>query len=94
MLPIHTIHEIFANHQDTEAGFCEKYHSHLGTHIEKTHTHCEILKTNAQVYNSPVFPFFNKVELSFFTIIKTGYKSIYINNYYNSVSARGPPELA
>lgn len=48
--PTHTIHSIFANHEDTADNFCATHHSHLGTHIEEQHTHCEFLKLNTPVY--------------------------------------------
>ena len=49
--PAHTIHDIFANHHDTADNFCKLYHSHLGTHVEEQHTHCDILKLDSPAYD-------------------------------------------
>lgn len=59
ILPTQTIHDLFADHIDTEDNYCQKYHSHLGTHIEETHIHCEILKLNSPVYSLPQLVSFN-----------------------------------
>jgi len=92
-LPTHTLHELFADHEDTEHGYCAKYHSHLGTHFEKQHSHCEILKTNTPVYNSPDFVILENTEAIFICEINTDYKSGYFNQNYLSVPARGPPAV-
>ncbi len=91
MLPTHTLHELFANHEDTEHDFCAKYHAHLGTHVEKKHTHCEILKTTAPVYNSPQLLIFEKTAPVFTAEIKSTYPSTYFNFHFRNVPARGPP---
>lgn len=48
--PVHTIHDLFADHQDTADNYCLVNHSHLGVHVESKHTHCEILDFNSAVY--------------------------------------------
>jgi hypothetical protein len=49
--PAHTIHDVFADHHDTADNFCKFYHSHLGTHVEEQHTHCDILKLDSPIYD-------------------------------------------
>jgi hypothetical protein len=49
--PAHTIHDLFADHHDRAGNFCKLYHSHLGTHVEEQHTHCDILKLDSPVYD-------------------------------------------
>jgi hypothetical protein len=49
--PAQTIHDIFADHHDTADNYCKLYHSHLGTHVEEQHTHCDILKLDSPVYD-------------------------------------------
>jgi hypothetical protein len=48
--PVHTIHDLFADHEDTADNYCLVNHSHLGVHVESKHTHCEVLEFNASVY--------------------------------------------
>ena len=91
ILPTHTLHDLFANHEDTEHDFCAKYHSHLGTHIEKKHTHCEILKVNTPVYDSPSLFIFKKIEAVIISEIKTNCKSAYFNQKHLNLPSRAPP---
>jgi hypothetical protein len=94
ILPTHTLHEWFADHEDTEHNFCEKYHSHLGIHVEKTHTHCEILKTNTPVYYSPSLPVFKTVQTVILSEISSAYESFLPSQASLNIPARGPPACA
>lgn len=91
ILPTHTIHALFANHQDTDHDFCAKNHSHLGTHIEIKHTHCDILKFNSPVYDSPALFVLEKIEAVFIAEVKTNCQSAYFNQNYLALPSRGPP---
>jgi hypothetical protein len=51
-LPPSVLHNAFANHTDTADNYCDFYHKDLGTHIESTHTTCDIFKTNSPIYDS------------------------------------------
>lgn len=53
ILPTHTIHDLFADHEDVADNFCLTHHAHLGTHIEEVHTHCDVLDINSPVYFTP-----------------------------------------
>ncbi len=91
MLPTHTLHDLFADHDDTAMDYCAAHHAHLGLHVEQKHTHCEILKINTPVYDSPDLLVFEKVEAIIISEIKTDYQSIYFNHHLLSIPARGPP---
>ena len=45
-------HKAFANHVDTEDNYCDFYHKDLGTHVEGSHTSCDILKTQTLLYDA------------------------------------------
>ena len=51
-LPPSVLHNAFANHTDTADNYCDFYHKDLGTHIESSHTSCDIFKTNTPVYDA------------------------------------------
>jgi len=51
-LPPSVLHKAFANHTDTADNYCDYYHKDLGTHVESSHTSCDIFKTNSPVYNA------------------------------------------
>lgn len=53
MIPVHTIHDLFADHHDTAENFCLVNHAHLGVHVEEAHTNCEILDLNSPAYFAP-----------------------------------------
>lgn len=48
--PIHSIHDIFADHEDTADNYCLLNHSHLGVHVESKHTHCDELDFTGAVF--------------------------------------------
>jgi hypothetical protein len=50
-LPPSMLHNTFANHTDTEDNYCNYFHKDLGTHVEGTHTSCDIFKTNTPIYD-------------------------------------------
>jgi hypothetical protein len=92
LLPAPMVHELFADHEDTAHDFC-KTHGHTGLHIEEKHTHCEILKTNTPVYNTPVFVSFQTSEVVLISEINTVSQSGYYTTSYVSIPARGPPAI-
>jgi hypothetical protein len=51
-LPPSVLHNAFANHIDTADNYCDYFHKDLGTHVESSHTSCDIFKTNTPVYNA------------------------------------------
>lgn len=53
MIPVHTMHDLFADHDDTAENYCLVNHAHLGTHLEEAHINCEILDVNTPVYFTP-----------------------------------------
>ena len=91
MFPTHTLHDLFANHEDTDFDFCAKYHSHLGTHIEKKHTHCEILKTITPVYDAPTLLLIKKIESVDISEITINQPSAYFSHKYPNLPSRAPP---
>jgi hypothetical protein len=92
-LPTHTIHDLFADHEDTEHGFCERYHAHLGTHVEKKHQHCDILKFNAPAYEPPSFLSLQKAERIIFASLFTSYSEAAKDQNLFLFPARGPPTV-
>src|ERR1043166_4525893 len=92
VLPNHTIHEIFADHQDTDHSQCAgEYFS--GVQVEKTHTHCEILKTNTPVYQHPSLVHVEKYVSSVIAEINCFPSAFYLSKYSYNFSVRGPPAL-
>ena len=91
VLPTSLWHSAFANHTDTADNFCDYYHKNLGTHIESSHTSCDIFKTNTPVYDAL------KVlhTLSVFRVVISQDKGVRILPYsYNPnirLPARAPP---
>ena len=51
-LPPSVLHNAFANHTDTVDNYCDFYHKDLGTHVESSHTSCDVFKTNTPVYDA------------------------------------------
>ncbi|MEO8760085.1 MAG: hypothetical protein ABI448_04290 [Bacteroidia bacterium] len=51
-LPPSVLHSAFANHTDTADNYCHYYHKDLGTHIECSHTSCDIFKANTPIYDA------------------------------------------
>lgn len=94
ILPTQTLHELFADHEDTEHGYCAKYHSHLGTHYETKHTHCDILDTNTPIYEKASFNTFETITAECVSIINTIYQSVSLNSHTTDLPARGPPAIA
>jgi hypothetical protein len=92
-LPAHTLHDLFADHEDTEHGFCERYHAHLGIHVEKKHRHCELLKTITPIYDQPSFFSLQKAETIIFASIFTSYSEKAKDQNFFSFPARGPPTV-
>jgi hypothetical protein len=93
MLPTHTMHNLFAHHEDTAHDYCATHHGHLGLHVEKKHTHCEILKTNTPVYDSPDLFVFEKTEAIIIAEVKSNYSSVHFNSLVFNIPARGPPTV-
>lgn len=50
LLPASIVHEAFADHTDTD---CHFDHNASAASVESTHTHCDIFKTNAPLYDIP-----------------------------------------
>lgn len=89
--PTHTLHDLFAGHEDTAYDFCRVHHSHLGTHIEEQHTHCDILKLNTPIYSLPELVI---VQALFFEIKSTlsDYSAVKTEpNLQYSLHSRAPP---
>jgi hypothetical protein len=94
ILPTHTLHDWFADHEDTEHNFCEKHLTHFGSQVEKTHTHCEILKTNTPVYDHPSLLVFKSIQVVVVSEIYTAYKPFLPSQILLNISGRGPPNVA
>lgn len=90
-LPPSLLHKAFANHTDTADNYCDYFHKDIGTHIESTHTNCDVFKTNTPVYDAL------KVlhTLSVFRIVISQYKALNVFSYSYvskiSLPARAPP---
>ena len=90
-LPTSLLHDAFANHTDTVDNYCDYYHKDLGTHVENSHTRCDIFKTNTPVYDAL------KVlhTFSVFRVVISQYKiaEIFSASYSPKISlpARAPP---
>lgn len=89
--PTQTIHDLFADHIDTEDNYCQKYHSHLGTHIEETHVHCEILKLNTPVYSVPQLVSLNCSVQFIETPLLLLIPELPITDQFGDLPARAPP---
>lgn len=91
--PAHTIHDLFANHHDTADNFCKLYHSHLGTHIEEQHTHCDILKLDSPAYDLTTLVVVNCVSTEINTSL-VAYKQDHdqVDLSYN-LPSRAPPVI-
>lgn len=94
ILPTHTIHDIFANHHDTADNFCKLYHSHLGTHVEEQHTHCDILNVNTPVYHAPQLVIVGEAPFIFKTISFRGHFGKPMPTHSCYIPARAPPVVA
>ena len=92
LIPNHTLHGLFANHDDTEHEYCAEHHS-SGTQVEKTHTHCQILDTNTPIYEKPSLVIFENNLNGISTEINTIYSFSYFNQQILLHSNRGPPAL-
>jgi hypothetical protein len=93
-LPAHTIHELFANHQDTSHEGCDHKHTVDFTQIEKKHKHCEILKTNTPVYERPSLVCFKNFDRIILSEIATASTGDYCSFRLGTISGRGPPSSA
>ena len=93
LVPTHTLHELFANHNDTEHEYCTDHQSETGTHVEKKHTHCQILDTNTPIYEKPSLVIFENNLNGPSTEINTIYYFSYLNQRLSLQSNRGPPSL-
>lgn len=91
LLPTQTIHNLFADHVDTEDNFCQKHHGHLGTHIEETHVHCEILKLNTPVYSIPQLVSLNCSVFIIETLFLFSIPEIPVSDASGDLPARAPP---
>ena len=90
-LPPSLWHSAFANHTDTADNYCDYYHKDIGTHIESSHTSCDIFKTNTPVYDA--LKVLNAVSI--FRVVISQYKDVKVltNSRYSNISlpARAPP---
>ena len=90
-LPPSLWHSAFANHTDTTDNYCDYYHKDLGTHIESSHTSCDIFKTNTPVYDA--LKVLNAASV--FRVVISQYKEVSILTYSHnsniSLPARAPP---
>jgi hypothetical protein len=93
ILPTHTLHDLFADHEDTEHGYCAG-DLHSGVQIEKKHTHCQLLDISAPVYELSRLLSVEKAQVSFTSEIKTAFISFASARYYLNISGRGPPLIA
>jgi hypothetical protein len=90
-LPPSVLHNAFANHTDTADNYCDYFHKDLGTHIESSHTSCDIFKTNTPVYDAL------KVlhTVSAFRVVISQHKIAEVSSVSHSVKislpARAPP---
>ncbi len=90
-LPPSVLHSAFANHTDTADNYCDYFHKDLGTHVESSHTSCDIFKTNTPVYNALEVLH----TLSVFRVVISQYKivAVFSTSYSPKISlpARAPP---
>lgn len=90
-LPPSVLHNAFANHTDTADNYCDYFHKDLGTHIESTHTSCDIFKTNTPVYDALTVA----LTVSVFRIVISQYKISEVSSvsYTSKINlpARAPP---
>jgi hypothetical protein len=92
--PTHTIHDLFADHEDTADNFCLTHHAHLGTHVEELHTHCDILDVNTPVYYTPTLVTLPQLV----SIVQTKYNFTCLNRIISfsvcNLPSRAPPVVA
>jgi len=94
ILPAHTIHHWFADHEDTADNYCLTHHSHLGIHIEERHTHCEILQFDSPVYNAPVLVQLNTPNAFLMESYLSSYEDIPHAYSYCNLPSRAPPVIS
>jgi len=92
--PTHSIHDIFADHEDTPDNYCLVNHAHLGVHVEEQHVHCDILKLNTPVYDIPVFDNVVEYKSVINTVIANYYEATFVSFPYSHLPSRAPPALA
>lgn len=92
--PTHTIHDLFADHHDTADNFCKVNHSHLGTHVEEQHTHCDILDINTPAYSAPQLVSLSDITAIVNTLVYTDYQGRFVSFSVCNLPSRGPPVFA
>jgi hypothetical protein len=92
VLPVHTIHELFADHSDTDSVYCVASNA-PGGQVEQKHVHCEILKTNSPVYRPQAVINIESELGEIISEIRTCYQAHFISSHNLTHSVRGPPQL-
>lgn len=91
MLPTHTLHDLFANHNDTEHATCIEHDHQNEKSIESKHTHCAFLTYQTTAFESTHLIFIEKADFDLFTSPLKNYQSISFDDNSNSFLVRGPP---
>jgi hypothetical protein len=90
-LPPSVLHSAFADHTDTADNYCDFYHKDLGTHVESSHTSCDIFKTNTPVYDVLTVQY----TVSVFRVVVSQHKIAEVSSVSHKVKislpARAPP---
>jgi hypothetical protein len=91
VLPMHTIHQIFADHNDTDPAYCIAGDA-PGGQVEQKHVHCEILKTNSPVYWPQAVVNIESELGEIISEIQACHQLHYISSHNLTHSVRGPPQ--
>ena len=90
VLPAAFVHEVFADHQDTEC-LPEDHHKHEATHVEALHKHCDVFRTNVPVYDAPALTVFEKPIPVLTAELCQKAEVFYFAFDLYTASSRGPP---
>ncbi|MEI8137470.1 MAG: hypothetical protein WCH21_09130 [Bacteroidota bacterium] len=88
LLPASIIHEVFADHIDTD---CHADHEKSGAQIESIHTHCDIFETNTTLYDIPQLVVCSKPQTVILSEFKPEFKTTYFHLTQLILPTRAPP---
>jgi len=93
-VPVSIMHDVFANHEDTDQTECLLYHKHLGTHIEKRHNHCGLFNINSPLYDAPKIVNLVEPIQTLVCELSSPLTAPYNSSVNYTLPPRGPPALA
>jgi len=88
LLPASLVHEVFADHVDTD---CHFDHYASGSQVESIHTHCDIFKTNTPLYDIPKLAVVVKSQPVLVCELLTKFENSYFHLSQLILPTRAPP---